>query len=180
MAAVALAVARARGAVGLGADLAKGVGRARGRAPHPGEEGRGDDKALAHGRAAQPPVGSGVSGHQLLVLGPGAAAAVKDIGGPAVIGCAVVGSGRDRQRVPSDVHPVTELVPGGAVAGGELLLLGPGGAAAGVDIDRARVASSVIIIEGPYGQGLAVQVHPPAEVVVGRAVAGGELLLQAP
>ena len=58
--------------------------------------------------------------------------------------------------------------------------MGPCGAAAGVDVDRPRVAALVVVAPGTHHRRVAVQRHAAAEVVVGPGHAGLQFLLLGP
>ena len=77
---------------------------------------------------------------------------------------------------PTQVRLVAHVL----VLGGELLLVGPGGAAAAENVGRTSALVGSAILDAPGQGGVAVQTHGPAQVVVPVAVRGGVLVRLGP
>ncbi len=151
-----------------------------------------DDRARAARRdgRAEPVVGRRVVGKELLLLGPGGAALAVRVGRAGLAGAAhgVVGGADDRVGAGGgDAHRDGGAVgvEGRLVARGQLLLLGPGGAALREHVGRAALglaARRVVRGADHRDRGGAGGAHRDrgAERVAGRVVAGGQLLLLGP
>src|SRR5262249_45188758 len=126
--------------------------------------------------------GGAVAGGQLLLLAPGRARAHEHVR-RALLGVAphLVLARPDHGGAAAARHADAEVIRGGAVAGGQLLLLAPGGARAPAPLRRALLGVAPhLVVDGPDRGGVAADRHAVAEFIEGGAVTGGELLLLAP
>ena len=84
---------------------------------------------------------------ELLLLAPSGPASevLKGIGCAGIGTIVIVSFSTDNDGVPADAYGVPESIAHCPVAGEELLLLGPGAAAAHKDIGRARIIAVVIV-----------------------------------
>ena len=121
-----------------------------------------------------------VAGGELACLTPGRAGAGEHVGRARVgpLGIVVIRGGQ--HVVAMHRHRAAEAVAGRHIKGQDLLLLGPGGAGAGVDIGRPGLGALVVVQVGAHHSGVAVDAHSGAEPVVGRAIGGSDLVLLQP
>ena len=103
---------------------------------------------------------------QLRALGPDDAAALEEIGRPRLRAHLAVAVGPDQSIIPAQGHRTTEVGILGSVAGRELVLKSPGGAAPGIHICRSRVVTHDIIPVGPDDGCVSVHCSGPSEIVV--------------
>src|SRR5436309_2933694 len=94
------------------------------------------------------------------------------------IGTELLGRSADHGSVPAYGHGLAEVVSIRAIAGGQLLLLGPGAAAAREDIGHALTQIGTDRLEGVANHdGVSAHSHGIAEAVIGQAVRGNQLML---
>ena len=106
----------------------------------------------------------------------------EDVGGARVGDAAVPRAGADERRVAERRHRPAELIGRGQVRGEQLPELAPDAARAPEDVGGAGVGArdGVVVARRADDDGLARDRNREAEVVVGRHVEHGELLLEGP
>jgi len=94
-------------------------------------------------------MGGTVAGSELRLLGPGRATAREHVRRAGIIAVVVIEKSPDHGGIPVHCNRDTEQIAGCAVAGGELLLLGPHARVAGEHVNRTGITAIVVVRRNP-------------------------------